>query len=313
MTLSWRGPPAGHRLLPIAWITLAVRIILPILGLVVLAHRLGAQAFRPALAVIAPGPLLAALVLGGIAVTAQAARWRVVLRGVGLSVGRLEAIAECYRSSALNAVLPGGVTGDVARAWRRRTGDRHGWRPSAVSVLAERACGLCALLTIAAVVLAVEAKPASAVAAAVVAGIAWAATRSPLRGLTGRQRASVWGWSVLALAALVALTAITADAIGIHLNPGALATLGLLLLVGMAVPVNLGGWGPREAAGAVAAALVGVPPAVGVAVSAGYGLLATASVLPGFLVLVIEGRTTPPRRGRQVELRAHVLAQDEAA
>jgi glycosyltransferase 2 family protein len=81
----------------------------------------------------------------------------------------------------------------------------------------------------------------------------------------------------------------------------------------MAVPVNFGGWGPREAAGALAATLVGVPPAVGVAVSVGYGLLATVSVLPGFLVLVVEVGPTRARRGGQVELDAHVLPQDEAA
>ena len=57
------------------------------------------------------------------------------------------------------------------------------------------------------------------------------------------------------------------------------------MLAGMAIPLNVGGWGPREAAGAFAAMLVGVPPAVGVAYAAGYGLLATVSVLPGFLIL----------------------------
>lgn len=303
----------SKRRLPVPWLLPAARILLPPLALLLLAHRLGTQAFRPALGVVAPVPLLGALVFGGLAVAAQAARWRVVMRGVGLSLGRREALAECYRSSALNAVLPGGVAGDVLRAWRQRTGAVRGWEPGAVSVLAERAAGLCVLLAVASVVLAVEATPVSAIAAAVAAGVAWTVTRPALRRLTIRQRAAVWAWSVVALGALLALTAVVAVAIPVHVSPGVLATLGLLLLAGMAVPVNLGGWGPREAAAALAAVLVGAPPAVGVAVAAGYGLLATVSVVPGFVVLVTATSSTVRRHAGQVEVDAHVLTEEKAA
>ena len=68
-------------------------------------------------------------------------------------IGRREALAECYRASALNTVLPGGVAGDVLRAWRQRARAPEGWRPAAGSVLADRMTGLCLFLAAAAVVL----------------------------------------------------------------------------------------------------------------------------------------------------------------
>jgi hypothetical protein len=265
-------------------VVLTLQVVVPVVGLTILAYRLGPSAFRPALAVVSPLPLLAALVLGGVAVGANAQRWRVMMHGAGLRIGRAEALTEYYRSSALNAVLPGGVAGDALRAWRQRTGERQGWRPGAVSVLADRAAGLCLLLTVVAVVMFTEA-PVLGVASAVLAVVAWSVAWPSLRRLSRRQRAAVWGWSVLALVALLGLTVVVAAAIGLSERPGAVAALGVALLAGMAVPLNVGGWGPREAAGAFAAMLVGVPPAVGVAYAAGYGLLATVSVLPGFLIL----------------------------
>jgi hypothetical protein len=271
-----------------------LQVVVPVAALTVLAWRLGPDAFRPALAVLSPLPLLAALVLGAVAVAANAARWRVVMHGAGLPIGRAEALAECYRSTALNTVLPGGVAGDALRAWRQRTGEPRGWRPGAVSVLADRAAGLCALLTVVAVVM-LWAAPVLALAPAVVAVTAWWVARPSLRRLSRRARAAVWAWSGVALLSLLALTAVVAAAIGVSERPSVVAVLGVALLAGMAVPLNWGGWGPREAAGAVAAMLVGVPPEVGVAYAAGYGLLATVSVLPGFLLL---GELVRSRGGR---------------
>lgn len=293
---------------------LALRIAVPLLALGVLAWRLGPEAFRPALAVLAPLPILAALLLGVVAVAANAARWRVIMHGAGLPIGRVEAVAEYYRSTALNSVLPGGVAGDVLRAWRQRTGEPQGWRPGAVSVLAERAAGLCLLLGVAAVVLVIVAPPIyPAAIAAAMAAVAWAVCRPSLRRLPVRDRAAVWGWSALALAALLALTLVAALAIGVDENPGAVAALGMALLAGTAVPLNLGGWGPREAAGALAAVMVGVSAEIGVAFAAGFGLLAIVSVLPGFVIL---GLHRPGRRvalgAAEVELDADVVVEKEA-
>jgi uncharacterized membrane protein YbhN (UPF0104 family) len=314
-----REPPSKNPRVP-PRLLLALRVLVPLLALGVIAYRFGLDAFRPALQVVSPLPLLVSLVLGAVIVAAQAARWRVVMHGVELPLRYRLAFAECYRSSALNVVMPGGVAGDVLRAWRQRTGAPQGWRPGAGAVLAERAAGVCLLLAGAGAVLAATVSPPLAAVAAAGAVVAWAVARPAMRRLSLRDRASVWGWSALALAAMLAMTGVVALSLGVSDDPGVVAAIGLALLAGMAVPLNLGGWGPREAAGALAAALVGASPSVGVAFAAGYGLLATVSVLPGFLLLGGTGlsslRTShshaPGRDGGEVQLDTDVVAEEEA-
>lgn len=279
-----------------------LQVVVPVLILAVLANRFGSEAFRPALRVVSPGPLLAALLLGAVAVGANAARWRVVSRGAGLPLGRAEAVTEYYRACALNTVLPGGVAGDVLRAWRQRTGAPAGWRPGAVSVLAERAAGFCVLLGAAALVLTTQAPPfAPPLIAAALAGIAWLVARPWLRRLSRRDRFAVWAWSAVAMAALLGLTVVVAVALGVADDPTVLVVMGFALLAGTAIPFNLGGWGPREAVGGLAAAVVGLTPAMGVALAAGYGLLATVSVAPGFLTLFLSRRKSRVDVTRQTE------------
>jgi hypothetical protein len=252
------------RLLPIA------RLLVTVVLLGVLVARFGAAAFRPALDVLAPWPMVAALVLGGAAIAAQSARWRVVVLGSGYPLGRRRALVECYRSSALNSVLPGGIAGDAWRAWRQRIDAPRGWVPSAVSVATERVAGLGVLLATAAVVLLVEGHPAYAGCAMVGAVAACLMIRRPMQRLTAADRARVWGR--------------TLDVPG---GIGVLVTLGVVQLAGMSVPLSIGGWGPREAAGALAASLVGVAPSAGIAMAAGYGLLTMVAVLPGVVALLI--------------------------
>jgi glycosyltransferase 2 family protein len=253
----------------------------------VLVARFGAAAFRPALDVLAPWPIVAALVLGGAAIAAQSARWRVVVLGSGNPLGRRRALVECYRSSALNSVLPGGIAGDAWRAWRQRIDAPRGWVPSAVSVATERVAGLGVLLTTAAVVLLVEGHPAYAGCALVGAVAACFMIRRPMQRLTAADRACVWGWSAVALTALVALAVVVGRTLDVPGGIGVLMTLGVVQLAGMSVPLSIGGWGPREAAGALAASVVGVAPSAGIAMAAGYGLLTMVAVLPGFVALLI--------------------------
>jgi uncharacterized membrane protein YbhN (UPF0104 family) len=294
---------------------LVMRVVIPAIVLLLLVRRFGADGFRPALAVITPISLLAALALGLVAATAQASRWRLMMHGAGLPLQHREALAECYRAGALNTVLPGGVAGDVLRAWRQRTDAPQGWRPAAACVLADRAVGLCVLLSIAAAILLIEAPPLIAVAVVAVAAVAWAVSRPGVRPLALPQQAAVWGWSVIMLAALLGMASLVGVAVGVGDDPGALATLGVAVLAGMAVPFNLGGWGPREAAGALAATLVGVSPSVGMSVAVGYGLLSAVSVLPGFLVLVTSGLVglRDHSRRREVELHTYVVPENEVA
>ncbi len=297
-------PTWGRRAL-----TLVLRTAIPVVMLAWLVNRYGADAFRPALQVLRPVPILAALILGGAAIAAQAARWRVTMRGVGLALPPKAALAECYRAAALNVVLPGGVVGDALRAWRRHTGQPSGWRAGAGSVIAERSAGLAVLLGATAATLVVVQHLGYAALAAAGAGVAWVAAWPTLRRLDRTDRLRVWGWSWVALFALVALTLVVGAALS-ESDPIGWRTrlaIGLLVLAGMAVPLNLGGWGPREAAGALGAALVGGRPEYGVAVAAGYGLLSTVSVLPGFVVLAL----TMSGRAREVELDADLSVEEE--
>jgi hypothetical protein len=173
---------------------------------------------------------------------------------------------------------------------------------------------LCLLLATASVLFALEAAPVVALALAVGAGVAWAVGRPSLRRLSPRRRAEVWGWSLVVLAALLTLAVVVAVQIGVSASSGVVVTLGLAVLAGMAVPLNFGGWGPREIAGAFAALLVAAPASTGVAIAAGYGLLSMVSVLPGFVVLGKSWLTGTIGRGsHQVDLHARVLAQDESA
>jgi hypothetical protein len=55
----------------------------------------------------------------------------------------------------------------------------------------------------------------------------------------------------------------------------------------MAVPINIGGWGPREGVAAWAFAVAGLGADQGVATSVVYGVMAIVATLPGAVVLVL--------------------------
>jgi uncharacterized membrane protein YbhN (UPF0104 family) len=65
-----------------------------------------------------------------------------------------------------------------------------------------------------------------------------------------------------------------------------LAPLGLLLLLAMALPVNIGGWGPREGVAAWAFGAAGLSATLGVSTAVVYGVLALVASLPGAGVLM---------------------------
>ena len=60
----------------------------------------------------------------------------------------------------------------------------------------------------------------------------------------------------------------------------------MLVLLAMVMPLNVGGWGPREGVAAWAFAAAGWGAAQGVAAATAYGLLALAATLPGAAVLL---------------------------
>jgi glycosyltransferase 2 family protein len=296
-----------------------VRRVLPLVaGAAIVAATVlavGTGPFVRGLQAITPAGALAAVALGVIATLAAAARWTIVARRLGIPLDLRTAVASSYRAQFLNAVLPGGVLGDAHRAWAH--GRDAGVRTvrTARAVVVERALGQAVQLAVAAVVLGLAAGSSAAglgfvavVSGAVVlvaAGIVLAVPR--VRRLLGRELRLVrlvvaspgaaLGITLTSLAAVGCYTAtfvVAGLAVGAPATP-ALPVGALVALSAAAVPVNLGGWGPREAAAAAAFATIGLGAATGLATATAFGVLTMIAVAPG-AVVVLAGRWGLRRR-----------------
>ncbi|MEV0679141.1 lysylphosphatidylglycerol synthase transmembrane domain-containing protein [Actinosynnema sp. NPDC050436] len=282
-----------------------LRLVAAVGVLAALAWRWGSEAFLDGLRVVDPWSVAAALAIGLVTTVLSAWRWCVVARGLGLPLALGAAVPAYYRALLLNAVLPAGVLGDVHRAVRhgRRSGDVGG---GVRAVVFERFAGQVVLVLVAVVVLvarpvAVDLRPGSVIgaAAALVVG-AVVASRVPRvraalrRALRDARSALLTRYalprvalsSVVAVAGHVALFVVAARAAGCTAPLGQVVPLLVLALLAMAVPVNVGGFGPREAFLAVAFGSAGLGAAQGVATAVGYGALTLLAALPGVLVRV---------------------------
>ncbi|MDD7966777.1 lysylphosphatidylglycerol synthase domain-containing protein [Actinomycetospora lemnae] len=290
-----------------------------------LAIRVGAGGVVEALGAITAPTVLAALALGALTTVAGAARWCVVARGVGLELSLRTATADAYRATLLNSLLPAGVLGDVHRAVRHhRPGDARGAR----AVVIERVAGQVVVVAVGVAVL--VASPAllhalvgpglgvvaGAVGVAVLVAVLvvglWlrharraarlraaltTAGRDVREGL-GRVRTgpAVLLCSLVGLGGLLALFVLAARVAGVGVSLGQLLPLVTVALLAMAVPLTVGGWGPREAAAAVAFAAVGLDAGQGLATAVVYGVLALIACLPGALVLLADALGRPNAR-----------------
>ena len=103
-----------------------------------------------------------------------------------------------------------------------------------------------------------------------------------------------WPGVLVASAVVVAGQTITllvaARTAGVTRSPGELLPLALLVLAAMALPLSIGGWGPREGVAAWAFALAGLGASLGVTTAVVYGVLVLVASLPGAVVLVLESR-----------------------
>lgn len=97
----------------------------------------------------------------------------------------------------------------------------------------------------------------------------------------------VTGWSLLAVAGHLTLFVVAARAAGATAPLSALLPLLVLALLAMGMPLNVGGFGPREGAAAVSFAAAGLGAEQGVTVAVGYGVLGLVSTLPGGAVLAL--------------------------
>lgn len=277
--------------------------------LALLGWRLGSDPFVTGLHVVTGSTLLAALVIGAATTVLSGWRWSLVARGLGVRVPLRDAVSHYYRSLFINAVLPGGVLGDVHRAVRhgRAAGNV---RRSVKAVVLERSAGqitlVGAVLTV--LLLAPEAGPLAAwagpavvlitltVAAVAAAGFgaAWLIRRGWIgdvrRGLLARgNRLGILAASIGVLAGHLATFVIAARAAGATAPLADLMPLLLLALLAMTVPLNVGGWGPREGATAWAFGAAGLGAAQGLTIAVVYGVFALVASLPGAAVMAADG------------------------
>ncbi|GGX86309.1 hypothetical protein GCM10010358_45630 [Streptomyces minutiscleroticus] len=305
--------------------------------LAVLAWRLGSGVFVDGLRRVDAPTLLAALLIGLATTVLSAWRWCLVARGLAVRLPFGPAVADYYRALFLNAALPGGVLGDVHRAVRhgRDAGDvGRGVRavvlertagqavlvvagaavlltlPSPVREPARDALGAagpavaCLVLMAACTVLALRRRGTAA---------ASPAPRRPSAAGPGRVRAALaearaallarGAWpgvllsSVLVLAGHLLMFVLAARAAGVRAPVSALVPIALLALLAMGLPLNVGGWGPREGVTAWAFGAAGLGATAGLTVAVVYGVLSFAASLPGLCVLLARRFGGVGRRG----------------
>lgn len=280
----------------------ALQIAVAIGVLAWLIRLFGTGAATAAGAVLHPGTVAGAVALGLVGGLAQGLRWRAVAAGLGDRMNRTEAISRCLEAAFLNAVLPGGLAGDALRAFRRGRA-RDDWGTGIGSVVGERLCGTAVVTLVAAASVAslgrADLAAALLVITLIVAGVAGYSMRAlPATAVVACVAWSIVGW--LAYLGLFALAAGGLAAAGVSppLPPLQTVVVGSLVLAGMSIPLNVGGWGPREGVAVLAYGLAGLDGSAGFTTSVAYGLLALASVLPGALVLIAgRVRYRRPHRG----------------
>jgi uncharacterized membrane protein YbhN (UPF0104 family) len=295
-----------------AWL----RILGGVAILAVLLWRVGTGAFLDGLRVIDMPALTLAFTIGVATTVFSAWRWCLVARGLGLKLTMRAAIADYYKALFLNAALPGGVLGDVDRAVQHGR-DEGDVARSVRAVVLERTAGQIVLLGVGVTALLTMPSPVltqierhGATAGIITAAVALAGTlvllacrrlrhggsklaagvRTGLTeirtGLLARRNwAGVTLASTVVLAGhlatfVVAARAAGADAPTLHLLP-----LMLLALLAMSLPINVGGWGPREAVTAWAFGAAGLTAGQGLTTAVVYGVFAFVAALPGAAVL----------------------------
>ena len=283
-----------------------------------LLWRLGTGAFLDGLRVIDAPALLLAFGIGVTTTVFSAWRWCLVARGLGLRLSLRGAIADYYKALFLNAALPGGVLGDVDRAVQhgRDEGDvARGVR----AVVLERTAGQIVLLGVGTTILLTMPSPvlthlerhgavvavvlASAAAAGVLLLLACRRLRQGGSRLASAVRTGLAeirtgllsrrNWPGVTLASTVVLAGhlgtflVAARVAGSETSLLRLTPLMLLALLSMALPLNVGGWGPREAVTAWAFGAAGLSAAQGLTIAVVYGVFAFVAALPGAAVLVV--------------------------
>ncbi|WP_299508104.1 lysylphosphatidylglycerol synthase transmembrane domain-containing protein [uncultured Roseobacter sp.] len=239
----------------------------------------------------------------------MARRWQILTHALLIELPFKRALAEYYISQLVNAVLPGGVVGDVGRAIRiRHDGDLI---RAAQSVAAERLIGQIAMFLFMAV--------GFACALLLPGGIAWppitwlglaalgvaaltatvfarrdTSTARFLRLVLGLMRNLhlILNAAVIVVLLIFSLYA-CARATDTIIPIGATFTLIPLVLSAMLIPLSVGGWGWREGAAAALFPLIGATPSAGIAMGIAYGTAITLAALPALVFLAVPSQANP--------------------
>ena len=286
--------------------------------LAVVVWRVGTGPFLDGLRLVDAWSVAWACAITAITTLCCAWRWHLVSRGLGVEVPVRAAVAAYYRSQLLNLTLPGGVVGDVHRAVRhgREAGDVG---RGARAVGWERTAGQVVQVALTVVLLLVLPSPVRGYVPLVALGLALGALVVALAGRalprSGASRVSraaglavhdvrhvllaprAWPGillaSVLVVAGHTTTFLVAARTAGVTTSFVALLPLALLVLAAMAVPLSLGGWGPREGMAAWAFAVAGLGASLGVTTAVVYGVLVLVASLPGAAVLLADARRRP--------------------
>ncbi|MCX5527704.1 flippase-like domain-containing protein [Streptomyces bobili] len=293
----------------------------------VLLWRMGTGAVLDGLRRIDAATLLLGLGIGAVTTVFSAWRWALVARGLKIRLPLGPAVADYYRSLFLNAALPGGILGDVHRAVRhgQSTGDvGRGVR----AVVLERTAGQLVLAVAGVTILLTLPSPVMAdvrhfaplavlgAVGALAVGLALRMNSSASRrggrvraalaeareGLLSRRNGpGVALSSAVVLAGHLATFVVAARAAGSAAPVLTLLPLAVLALLAMGVPLNVGGWGPREGITAWAFGAAGLGASTGLAVAVVYGVLSFVAALPGLVVLLARWYTGLRDRGEAVD------------
>lgn len=289
------------------------------LGLLYAAWRLaGGAALFDRFRAFHGGWAAAAILLTVPQVMLSAERWRLTAERLGADLGYRRAVADYFLAGFVNQVLPTGVMGDVLRAVRhgRRDADagRAGLGRALRAVAYERASGqavMLALVLTGAALWPLVMPPAAAlgvviwsalIGGALAVGAVLLMIRRLFPGVFARMKGygaelfhAVFhravavrqlGLSVMVVASYLAVFYCAGRAIGIELDPAVVGLAVPAVLLSMALPVSVAGWGVRESAAALLWTAAGLGAAEGVAVSVAYGILVLVGSLPGALVLL---------------------------
>ena len=264
--------------------------------------------------------VLLAVAISVVQVAVLAWRWRFTAGCLGVRLSFSAAWREYYLSIFLNQVLPGGVAGDVSRAWRQaraQTRLRESGGPAVRAVIFERMSAQAVMTTVA--VVSLLALPVTAdrgsrlvlvgagamAVLIVIAMVVWLRRQSSAQSLWGQVLADLGAAHLsgpvfvaqLVSAMIVVSTylgtyLVAARAVGVETPSLVLLPLVAPVLMTMLIPVTVAGWGLREGAAAVLWGAVGLTVADGVVVSVAYGLLVLVGSLPGGMFLLMTGSTS---------------------